>query len=127
MFDYVDEKHRICMFGYGAIDTGIIGSTIVFKGIKPPQGAGTQIWNEDCTAKIGNWEYTGSTLYMHIRSMNDISIIENHIKTIEENHGGSFDFDNITMDFSHYSEDSIRVFKSAVMGVYYYMLRLIAC
>ena len=127
MFEYVDEKHKICMFGYGAINISVIGCRMIFKGIKPPQGAGTLIWSDDRAIKIGNWEYTGSLLYICIRSMNDIITIQNQIQTIEENHGGSFNFDNITLDFSYYSPESIQLFKNGLELVSYNILPGIAC
>lgn len=127
MIDCVDMKTNTCIFGYGGIDVGVISQTIIFKGIKPPQGARTKIWNVGCTKKIGEWDYTGSTISISFKTMDEVKVVCDCLKNIEENQGGSFKFKDITFDFTEYKQASMDVVKSAMEYVRLNILQIMAC
>lgn len=127
MVDYVDIKTNTCFFGYGGIDVGVIGQTIIFKGIKPPQGAGTKIWNDGCTEKIGDWEYTGSKISVSLKTMDEIETVCGCLKSVEENQGGSFKIKDVTFDFTKYEQASMNIVKSAIRYARLNMLQIMAC
>ena len=127
MVDYVDIKTNTCFFGYGGIDIGVIDQTIIFKGIKPPQGAGTRIWNVDCTEKIGDWEYTGSKISVSFKTMDEIKTVCDCLKSVEENQGGSFKIKDVTFDFTKYKQESMNVVKCAIGYAKLNMLQIMAC
>lgn len=126
MIDCVDMETNTCIFGYGGIDVGVIGTTILFKGIKPPQGAGTRIWNKDGT-KVGEWEYTGSQISVLFNTMSEIETVCNCLKTIEENQDGLFKFKDITFDFTEYKQVSMNIVKTAMRDVRLNILQIMAC
>ena len=126
MIDCVDMKSNTCIFGYGGIDVGVIGQTILFKGIKPPQGAGTRIWNNDGT-KVGEWEYTGSQISVSFKTIDEIKTVCDCLKTIEENQDGLFKFKDITFDFTEYKQASMNVVKTAMRDARLNMLQIVAC
>ena len=127
MIDCVDMKTNTCIFGYGGINVGVISQTIIFKGIKPPQGAGTKIWNDDCTEKIGEWDYTGSTISILFKTMDEIKTVCDCLKNIEENQGGLFKFKDVTFDFMKYEQESMNIVKTAMRDVRLNMLQIMAC
>lgn len=126
MIDCVDIKTNACIFGYGGIDVGVIGQTIIFKGIKPPQGAGTRIWDRDGT-KLGEWEYTGSQILVSFKTMGEIETVCDCLKTIEENQDGLFKFKDITFDFTEYKQVSMDIVKAAMRDVRLNVLQIMAC
>ena len=126
-FDCVNMETKTCMFGYGGIDISVINQTIIFKGIKPPQGAGTRIWNESCTKKIGEWEYTGSKLSITFKSMDDVELMSKWLNDIELALCGTTYFNGVTLDFTKYEQASMNVVKTAMKDVRLNMLQLIAC
>ena len=127
MIDCVDIKTNTCFFGYGGIDVGVIGQTIIFKGIKPPQGAGTKIWNNGCTEKIGDWEYTGSKISVSLKTMDEFELLYKWLNDIEVALCGVCHFDGVTFDFMKYEQASMDVVKSAMKYVRLNMLQVIAC
>ena len=127
IIDCVNTETNTCIFGYGGIDVGVINQTIIFKGIKPPQGAGTKIWNDGCTEKIGDWGYTGSKLSITFKSMDDVELISKWLNDIELALCGTTYFNGITLDFTKYEQASMNVVKSAMKYVRLNMLQLIAC
>lgn len=127
MIDYVDNKTNTCIFGYGGIDISVMNRTLIFKGIKPPQGSGAQIWNYDCTEKIGDWEYTGSTISVSFNTLDEINFVCDNLKNIEDNQGGSLDFKNVIFDFNMYKQPSMDLVKTAMCNIRLNMISLIAC
>lgn len=126
MTDCVNIETKTCIFGYGGIDIGIDMQALVFMGIKPPVGAGTQIWEKDGT-KIGNWEFTGSRLYVMFSTMDEVNAVCEHLNAIEAENGGSFVFKGVTFDFTAYMQESMEVVKSAMALVKRNILYLMAC
>ena len=124
--NYIARENKICIFGYGAIDIGVSSTFIIFHEIKPPQGAGTRIWNKDGT-KVGNWEHTGKKITLHIESLSEVTMLVNLITAIEESRGNSFTFKGVTFDFTKYEQASINVVKTAINDLRLNMLMLIAC
>ena len=113
MIDFVDIRTNTCIFGYGGIETSVIGQTLSFRGIKPPQGAGTRIWNEDGT-KVGEWSYTGSQISTLLKTIEEVEAVYNQLKNIEENRGGSSKFKDVSFDFTKYKKESVNVVKAAI-------------
>lgn len=120
-------EYKTCIFGYGAIDVGVVDRTIIFKEIKPPKGAGTRIWNKDCTEKVGDWEYTGNELFLKLNTIEDVENVYEQLKKIEANRGGFVVFDCITLEFTEYKQESMNIVKSAVNQVRRNILCLMAC
>ena len=126
MIECVNIDTNTCIFGYGGIDVGVIGQTIIFKGIKPPQGAGTRIWNNDRT-KVGEWEYTGSQISVLFKTMDEIETVCDCLKSIEKNQGGSFKIKDVTFDFMKYEQASMNIVKTAMRDVRLNILQIMAC
>lgn len=126
MINCVDVQHNTCIFGYGGVDIQVIGTVMICRGIRPPQGAGTRIYNKDGT-KLGDWEHTGEKISITFITMKDIGIISEYLKNIEENQGGSFRFKDVKFDFKEYKQASMNVVKTAIEDVRRNLLKLIAC
>lgn len=126
MTDCVNMETKTCIFGYGGIKVGVILQMIEFKGIKPPVGTGTKIFDKEGN-KIGNWEYTGSRLNILFDTMTEIKTVCDLLSEIEKNQGGSFTFKGITFDFARYEQASMDIVKSVMEDVKLGVLRLIAC
>lgn len=126
MVDCVNIKTSTCIFGYGGIDVGVIGQTIIFKGIKPPQGAGTRIWNNDGT-KVGEWEYTGSQISVSFNTMDEIELVYKWLNDIEVASCGVCHFNGVTFDFMKYEQASMNVVKTAMRDVRLNILQIMAC
>ena len=126
MIDYVNTETRTCVFGYGAIRVVPFLQTIKFQEIKPPQGAGTRILDENGN-KIGDWEYTGNQLSIMFSTLTEIKELLELLSEIEKNQGGSFTFKDITFDFTTYHQASMRAVKSSVELVKFDIIRLMAC
>ena len=124
MTDCVNMETRTCVFGYGGIRVGVRLQMLDFAGIRPPVGAGTQIFGKD-GSKIGDWEYTGSHLGIMFHNMIEIKAVCARLDEIEKNRGGSFTFNGITFDFTKYEQASMDVVKSAMEDVKLNVLRLI--
>lgn len=124
---YVDMNNNICIFGYGAIDVGVVDRTIIFKEIKPPKGAGTRIWNTDCTEKVGDWEYTGNMISLRLNSIEYVEIVYDQLKRIETDGGGSITVNGVILDFTKYEQVSMSIVKTAISQVQINILKLMAC
>jgi hypothetical protein len=127
MFDYVDEKHKICTFGYGGIEVGRICNILTLKGIKPKQKVGAYLFDVDNQEKIGNWEYTGSQLYITFNTIDEIDTFFDRLDDIENNEGGAFNVNGITLDFINYNKESVDVLRSFIPRIRLSIIRLIAC
>jgi hypothetical protein len=117
---------KTCIFGYGGIQVSTMMQMIVFKGIKPPMGAGTRILDKEGN-KIGDWEYTGSTLTVLFDTMTEIKTVCDLLSEIEKNQGGSFTFKGITFDFTRYEQASMNIVKTGMGKVKIGLTRLMAC
>lgn len=126
MTDCVNMETKTCIFGYGGIRVEAIMQYLQFKGIKPPMGAGTHIFDEKGN-KIGDWEDTGSKLCILFNAMTEIKIMCDLLDEVEKNHGGVFVFKGITFNFMKYEQASMDVVKSAIEKVKFSMTRLMAC
>ena len=126
MTDCVNMETTTCFFGYGGIDVSVIGRSIVFRGIKPPMGAGTQIWDKSGN-KIGNWEFTGSCLCILFNTMDEINDMFNALNEIEKHKWGSFTVKDVTLNFVEYKQVSMDIVKQAMSYVKRNMTLLIAC
>lgn len=126
MIDCVSMETRTCIFGYGGIRVKPVLQTILFQEIKPPQGVGTRILDEDGN-KIGDWEYTGNQLSIMFNTLTEVKEMFNLLSEIEKNQGGSFTFKNVTLDFTTYHQESVRIIKAVLEYIKMNMLRLIAC
>lgn len=126
MTDYVNMETKTCIFGYGGIQVCTMMQMIVFKGIKPPMGAGTRILDEKRN-KIGDWECTGSTLTVLFDTMTEIKIMCDLLDEVEKNQGGAFIFKGIAFDFTRYEQASMNIVKSAMGKVKLGLTRLMAC
>ena len=126
MTDCVNMETKTCFFGYGGIDVSLVGRMIAFKGIKPPLGAGTQIWNKDGN-KIGDWEFTGHDLCILFNTIDEINDMFNALKEIEECKHGSFTIKDVTLNFVEYKQVSMDIVKQAMHYVKRNMILLTAC
>ena len=125
MTDYINMETKTCVFGYGGIIIHNIGSIVVFKGIKPPQGVGTHLWLNG--VKVGEWEYVGSKLSIYFKTTDEIKSILKLIKNVEDNHGGLFTFKDIAFDFTNYSHESIQILKAVIERARMSMILMLAC
>ena len=125
--DCVDLKNNTCFFGYGGVQVSVIFFTIRFKGVKPPIGAGNPLWDKEDGAKIGEWEWTGSELSVRFVSLDELKVFANQLKEIEKKQTGSFEFKGVTVDFTHYAQESMDIVSDAVEYVRMNMLQAVAC
>ena len=129
MTDCVDMKTNTCIFGYGGIDIGIINTTIVFKGITPFRIAGSRIWEymDLVLTKVGDWEYTGSEIFVSFKTIDEIKALSEELNKIETNRYGCCKFNGITFNFKEYKQESMNVVKSAINHVRLNILLPMAC
>lgn len=125
--DCVDVNTKTCFFGYGGVQVSVMNFIIRFKGVKPPIGAGNPLWNKDDGTKIGEWEWTGSELSVHFVSLEELKMFANQLKEVEKKQMGSFEFKGITIDFTHYAQESMDIISDAVGYVRMNMLQVMAC
>ena len=126
MTDCVNMETKTCIFGYGGIRVVPFLQTIQFQEIKPPQGAGTTILDENGN-KIGDWEYTGNNLCIKFDTVAEVKEVLELLSETEKNQGGSFVFKGVTFDFTTYHQASMRAVKAGVELVKLDIIRLIAC
>lgn len=125
MTDYVNMETKTCFFGYGGIAVETFFQILILKGIKPPMGAGTRIF--DNGTKIGEWEHTGSKLSMLFNTLNEAQKFCNMLDDIENNKGGSFEFKEVVFDFTTYEQASVRIIREAMENVRRGILLSLAC
>ena len=126
MIDCINMETKTCIFGYGGIRAEVIMQYLQLKSIRPPMGAGTQIFDKEGN-KIGDWEDTGSKLHILFNTMTEIKTVCDLLSEIEKNQGGSFTFKGITFDFTRYEQVSMNIVKHAMEKVKFGMTQLIAC
>ncbi|MBQ3543481.1 MAG: hypothetical protein IJA34_00590 [Lachnospiraceae bacterium] len=125
MINCIDIKNKFCVFGYGGISVNTVGQRIIFKGIKPPVGAGTQLYDND--KKVGEWEYTGNEISILFNTIDEIKIICDCLNLVEKNQMGLFEFKDITFDFMEYKQVSMDIVRAAIEKVRLNIIKLMAC
>jgi hypothetical protein len=117
---------KTCFFGYGGVEVDVAMQMIRFRGIKPPVGAGTHIYDENGN-KIGDWEYTGNNLHVLFNTMDEVNNVCDWLKAIEDGQGGLFTFNGVTFDFVKYEQASMEAVKCAMKMIKRNMVLLMAC
>lgn len=125
MVGYMDVETNTCVFGCGGIAVVAELYMIVFREIKPPMEVGYTLSRNG--EKIGDWEFTGNSLYVELHTLDEVQILHDLLRNVEDNHGDLFEFKNVIFDFTTYNQKSVDVVKGAANRVMTEMLRCMAC
>ena len=129
MINCVDTTTNTCVFGHGGILVHALylySSTITFKGIKPPQNVGAMVIDGDGN-KVGEWEYTGESIPLTFKTINEVLSLEDMLKDVEERKINTFTFKGINFDFTKYDQVSMDIVKRAVRVVGRNLMLAVAC
>ena len=126
MINCVDTETKTCFFGYGGIKVDANVRYLALYGIKPPVGAGTRIL-DNLGQKIGDWEYTGNNFLICFTSYEEANRVNNCLKEVEKNQGGTFKVDDITFDFTKYEQASVDIVREAMSFIIRNFLFCMAC
>ena len=102
MINCVDTTTNTCVFGHGGILVHapyFYSSTITFKGIKPPQNVGAMVIDGDGN-KVGEWEYTGESIPLTFKTINEVLSLEDMLKDVEERKINTFTFNSHQISLS---------------------------
>ena len=129
MHNCVNNETKTLYFGYGGIRVSATGNVISFQGIAPPVGAGNIIF--DCNGgdmlKVGDWEYTGSGIFIALKDLDEVNLLRDLLTKVECNEHGTFTFKEVTFDFTSYDPASIRIVRAGIDLAALGVVRLIAC
>ena len=121
----IDVQNNIVYFGYGNVLTNNKTIGLCFRGIGAQVEIGKHVSQE--YLYDNNIEYSTDYINLFLRDFQEIDTLETILKQVDGKNFAKFTFKDVTLDFSNYNPESVKIVLDNLEVVRCNLLQTIAC
>lgn len=121
----IDAQNNIVYFGYGNVIVSNRTIGLCFRGIDTQVEIGQHVSQE--YLYDNNIEFSMDYINLFLRDLQEMDALENLLKQIDGRNFAKFTFKDVTLDFSNYNPESVKMVLGNLEVVKCNLLQTIAC